>query len=158
MNVLHTEEATSTDLQTRKQNEIAMRRIIEEGFNEGKLEIADELVSPDLAEHQFFGPNHPQGPAALKATITDLRRIMPDVHLTIEDMISRDDQVWIRMTAEGTHLGELMGKPGTGKRVRVCVFDECRFENGKMVEHWGVPDRFHLLMQTGFFQRPEPPK
>lgn len=153
MNVLHSEEVRNGDMETRKQNEIIMRRIIEEGFNEGKLEIADELVSDDMVENQFFGPGHPSGPDSLKATISDLRRIMPDVKLTIEDVVSEGDKVWIRMRAEGTHMGELLGRPGSGKKVKVTVFDECRFENGKMVEHWGVPDRFHMLMQLGFFQR-----
>ncbi len=155
MNVLHSEELIRGDLETRKRNEIAMRRIIEEGFNEGKLEIADELVSTDIVENQFFGPRHPKGPEGLKAIIRDLRRMLPDVKLTIEDMVSEDDKVWIRMRSEGTHLGEFMGRPASGKRVTVDVFDLCRFKDGKMVEHWGVPDRFHLLMQIGFFQRPE---
>ena len=52
------------------------------------------------------------------------------------------------MTAQGTHQGPLFG-PATGKAITITVFDTCRFENGKIVEHWGVPDRFAQMAQLG---------
>jgi predicted ester cyclase len=56
------------------------------------------------------------------------------------------------MTARGTHLGPFMGPP-TGKPITITVMDVCRFENGKIVEHWGVPDRFAMLVQLGLLPR-----
>ena len=80
----------------------------------------------------------------LKQDIQYLRAAFPDFHLTIEDSIADGENVWIRMTARGTNLGPCMGPP-TGKSITITVMDVCRFANGKIVEHWGVPDRFAVL-------------
>jgi predicted ester cyclase len=53
------------------------------------------------------------------------------------------------MTSRGTHRGPFFGLPPTGKPFTITVFDVCRFEAGRIVEHWGVPDRFALLEQLG---------
>jgi hypothetical protein len=53
-----------------------------------------------------------------------------------------------------THRGQFMGLPPMGKSFAIAVVDICRFENGKIVEHWGVPDRFHLMAQLGALPRP----
>ncbi|HEY6029259.1 MAG TPA: ester cyclase, partial [Gaiellaceae bacterium] len=58
--------------------ENVVRRLIEEGFNEGRLEVADELTSPDLVEHQSFGPDHAAGAEGVKAVIASLRRAFSD--------------------------------------------------------------------------------
>ena len=57
--------------------EALVRRLIEEGFNEGNLDVADELISPEIVEHQNFGPNHAPGAEGVKAVITSLRRAFP---------------------------------------------------------------------------------
>ncbi len=84
----------------------------------------------------------------LKEDIRYLRTGFPDFHLTIENSIADADTVWILMTARGTNHGHFMGPP-TGKPITITVMDVCRFENGKIVEHWGVPDRFAVLAQLG---------
>jgi predicted ester cyclase len=89
----------------------------------------------------------------LKQDIQYLRAGFPDLHLTIEDMVADADTVWIRMTARGTNRGPFMGPP-TGKPIHITVMDVCRFENGRIVEHWGVPDRFAVLAQLGLLPRP----
>jgi predicted ester cyclase len=87
-----------------------------------------------------------------KEDIHSLRTGFPDFHLTVEDIIADRDKVWIRMRARGTNLGSFTGSP-TGKSITITVMDVCRFENGKIVEHWGVPDRFALLVQLGLLPR-----
>lgn len=77
-----------------------------------------------------------------------------DFSLTIEDIVAVDDKVWVRMTGRGKNNKEFMGRPPTGKSFTITVIDVCRFENGKIVEHWGVPDRFHLITQLGFLPKP----
>ncbi|HSD85280.1 MAG TPA: ester cyclase, partial [Anaerolineae bacterium] len=89
-----------------------------------------------------------------KGSIRYLRDTFSPFSLTIEDMIADGDKVWVRMTGRGTHSKEFMGRPPTGKTFAITVIDICRFENGKIVEHWGVPDRFHQLAQLGFLPRP----
>ena len=134
-----------------EQNQEVLRRVIEEGFNKGNYDALDSLFASDYIEYQFgLKPTLP----GLKEDIQFLRTAFPDFHLTIEDMVAEGDKVWIRMTARGTNRGPFMGPP-TGKSMTITVMDICRFENGKIVEHWGVPDRFAVMAQLGLLPRPK---
>jgi steroid delta-isomerase-like uncharacterized protein len=128
-----------------KRNQDVLREVIEEGFNKGNYDALDSLYAADYQEHQFGMANTLEG---LKRDIQYLRDAFPDLHLTIEDMVADGDKVWIRMTAHGTNRGPLLGPP-TGRAMTITVFDTCRFEDGKIVEHWGVPDRFAQMAQLG---------
>jgi steroid delta-isomerase-like uncharacterized protein len=134
------------------------RRLIEEGFNRGDLSVADAVTAPDIAEHQDFGPDHAPGAEGVRAVIASLRRAFSDFHLQIEDMVVAGDTAWARMTATGTHDGPFMGHPPTGRRMRIAVFDVIRVEDGRMVEHWGVPDRLGVLRQLGLLAPPPVPQ
>jgi|SRR3954447_11843033 predicted ester cyclase len=134
--------------------EAVARRLIEEGFNQGRLEVADELTSPALVEHQSFGPNHPPGAEGVKAVIASLRRAFSDFHLEIEDVAVAGENVWLRMTGSGTNDGPFMGNAPTGRTMRTPVFDVLRVRDGRMVEHWGVPDRLGALLQLGLSEPP----
>jgi predicted ester cyclase len=134
--------------------ESVVRRLIEEGFNQGRLEIADELTSPELLEHQNFGPDHAPGAEGVKAVIASLRRAFSDFHLEIEDVVVDGDKVWLRMVGTGTNNGPFMGNPPTGRPMRTDVFDLIRVSHGKMIEHWGVPDRLATLFQLGLVHPP----
>jgi predicted ester cyclase len=134
--------------------ETVIRRLIDEGFTRGRLEIADELVTDHLIEHQDFGPGHAEGPEGVKAVIASLRRAFPDFELTIEDLVVDGDTVWIRNTATGTNDGPYLGHKPTGRRIRVNVFDIARVVDGRIVEHWGVPDRLAVLFQLGLLAPP----
>jgi predicted ester cyclase len=70
--------------------------------------------------------------------------------LTIEDLVEDRDRVWGRMRASGR-------EPGSGQSVAFSVIGIRRFADGKLVEHWGVSDRFALLHQTGALGPPPPP-
>jgi predicted ester cyclase len=130
---------------TTENKQDAFRHIIEEAFNNENYRILDELVAPDFIEHQFgLYPTI----SGMTEDIRFLHRAFPDFHLTIEDLVEDGEKVWARMTARGTNLGGFMGPPN-GKSFVIAVFDVCRFEGGKMVEHWGSPDRFALLAQLG---------
>jgi predicted ester cyclase len=129
--------------------EHVVRRLIDEGFNKGTLAVADELAADDLVEHQDFGPAHPPGAEGVKTVIRSLRAGFSDFTLTIEDLVVSGDTVWIRNVATGTHDGTFAGAPPSGRRMRVYVFDVLRVVDGKIVEHWGVPDRLGTLIQIG---------
>jgi predicted ester cyclase len=137
-----------------KTAEAIVRRLIDEGFNEGRLDVANELISPQMVEHQSFGPDHAPGADGVKAVIASLRRAFSDFHLAIEDVAVEDDTVWLRMTGTGTNDGSFMGHPPTGRRMRTDVFDALRVQDGRIVEHWGVPDRLGTLFQLGLAQPP----
>jgi predicted SnoaL-like aldol condensation-catalyzing enzyme len=137
---------------TRQENVNVVRRLIDEGFNEGNRSAGDETVSVNMKEYQRFDPPLPPGPAGTKALIGSLRGMFPDLKLTIEDIAVEGDKVWIRMRARGTNEGSIMGKPPTGKKMEIDVIDICRVKEGKIVEHWGVPDLLGMLEQVGIIE------
>jgi predicted ester cyclase len=134
--------------------EDTVRRLIDEGFNKRNLEVVDAITSPDLAEHQEFGPGHAPGAAGVRAVVESLHRAFPDFHLAIEDLAIDGSTVWLRMVATGTNAGPFMGHAPTGRSIRINVFDVIRVENGLMVEHWGVPDRLAAMLQLGHLSPP----
>jgi predicted ester cyclase len=127
-------------------NMASFRRLIEDGFSRGKLEVLDELMAADCVEHQRG--NRP-GVEGAKATVSTLHSWMSEFELEIADVVAAGDTVWSRNRARGINTGSVMGNPPTGKRVEVDVFDVVRFENGKVVEHWGVADQLGMMIQLG---------
>ena len=136
-----------------EQNKEIFRRVIEEGFNKGNLQALDECFTPQVIEHQFDMPSTLEG---MKGSVSYLRDTYAPFSLTIEDMVEDGDMVWARMTGRGTDSKGLMGRPPTGRSFAIAVIDVVRIENGKIVEHWGVPDRFHQLAQLGLPPTPQP--
>lgn len=134
--------------------ELVVRRLIDEGFSQGRLEVCDELIADEIVEHQDYGPGHASGPAGVKAVVASLRRAFSDFKLEIEDMVIVGDTVWTRNVATGTNDGPYMGHPPTGRSFRIYVFDVMRVVEGRVVEHWGVPDRLGVLAQLGTMSRP----
>ena len=135
-----------------EQNMSVFRRVIEEGFNQGNLAALDECFPPTYTEHQF---DLPSTLAEFKGSIRYLRETFAPFSLTIEDLVADGDKVWARMTGRGTDGKGLMGRPPSGRSYTITVFDVCRFEEGKIVEHWGAPDRFHMLAQLGLLPQPQ---
>jgi predicted ester cyclase len=134
-----------------KSNLEVMRTIIEEAFNRENMDALYEWVAPDFIEHQFGLHPTIEGMAG---DIHFLHTAFPDFRLSIEDYTIQEDKVWMRMTARGTNTGGFMGPPN-GKTFAIAVFDTCRFKDGKMVEHWGSPDRFALLHQLELIPKPQ---
>jgi predicted ester cyclase len=136
-------------------NEQLYRRLIDEVFNQGRMEVADELIAPHAVEHQRGGMG--DGPEGAKRTATVLRSAFPDFSLTIDDLVVDGDKVWARQRGGGTNLGTFFGFPATGKTAYIEVFDVVRFENGRMVEHWGVPDQLGMMVALGLIALPTRP-
>jgi predicted ester cyclase len=134
--------------------ESVVRRLIGEGFNQGKLGVCDELVDPSLVEHQNYGPGHAPGAEGVKAVIASLRRAYSDFHLEIEHLAVDGELVWLHMKGGGTNDGSFMGNPPTGRKMQIDVFDLLRVRDGRLVEHWGVPDRLGALFQLGLARPP----
>jgi predicted ester cyclase len=128
-----------------------VRQVIEQGFNRGNYAALDALLPEQSVEHQAGLHGDREG---FKRDIQFLRGAFPDFHMIIEETLVDGDRVWVRSTARGTNLGPFMGPP-TGKSIEVTVFDECRVQNGRIVEHWGVPDRFTILQQLGHLRGPK---
>jgi predicted ester cyclase len=130
-----------------------IQRIFEEGFAGGDASVVDRVCSPDLVEHQFgLAGTGAQARENLKAAIRDVHRAVPDMSYTIEDFARQDDVIWVRVRMRGTATGPFLGAP-SNKPVDITVFDQIRVADGRIAEHWGVPDRFALLAQTGLLDR-----
>jgi predicted ester cyclase len=131
-----------------------IERMLHEGFATGGTDVVDELCAPDMVEHQFglVGTGQ-EAIAKVKRGITDVFRAMPDIQFTISDWAEHGDTAWVRAEATGTQTGPFIGA-ASGRSVRFTVIDVARVVNGRIVEHWGVPDRFAILAQTGQLPRP----
>jgi predicted ester cyclase len=135
-----------------EQNKRVFERIIEEAYSKGNVDVLNEAFAPRFVEHQAgIVPPTAEG---VKRSIAFLRGAFPDLKLTIEEIIASGDKTWARITGRGTHQGPFMGMPPTGKPIVVTVMDVCRFENGQIVEHWGVADQFAVMAQIGALPRP----
>jgi steroid delta-isomerase-like uncharacterized protein len=132
-----------------EENKAISRRVIEEIFNRGRLEAADELVATDFVGHDPALPQPLRGPDGLRAQAEGYRSAFPDMRLTIEDEIAEGDRVVTRWTARGTHDGELFGISATGKQATVSGITIDRIAGGRIVETWNNWDTFGLLQQLG---------
>lgn len=130
-----------------------MRRMFDEGFATGGTAVVDELCAADLVEHQFgmagVGADAIQH---VKDAIRQVHAATPDMSFAIEDSVEHGDTIWVRVRARGTATGPFFGPP-SGRPVDITVVDIARIVDGRIVEHWGVPDRFALLAQTGILDR-----
>ena len=137
-----------------EENKVISRRFYEQFFNQGNLSVADELLAADALDHNPPGPGFATGQEGVKQVVTMFRSAFPDLHLTIEDQIAEGDRVASRLTARGTHRGELMGIPPTGKTVTIGLVDILRLEGGQIVERWGQVDMLGMLQQLGVVPQP----
>ena len=108
----------------------------------------DEVVDPDATISTPL-PLEATGAELAKEVWTMLLRGYPDLHITIEDLIEEGDKVVFRNTVTGTHDGEHLGLPPTGKPVTYNEIFIARFANGRIVETWGVVDVLSQMKQLG---------
>ena len=131
----------------------ALQRIFDEGFATGNDAIADEVCTPDLVDHQFGTAGRgAEAIAHVKAAIRDVHAAVPDITFSIEDWVQDGDVIWVRVRGRGTATGPYFGPP-SGRPVDFTVIDVCRVTGGRIAEHWGVPDRFAMMAQTGVLDR-----
>lgn len=138
---------------TKHDNDQLYRRLIDEVFNQGRMEVADELVAPQAVEHQRGGAG--DGPEGVKRTAQFLRTAFSDFTLTIEDLVVDGDTVWARQRGGGTNTGPFFGHAPTGRTAYIEVFDVVRFEDGRVVAHWGVPDQLGMMLELGLVSAPQ---
>jgi predicted ester cyclase len=134
-------------------NEQLFRILIGEGFSKGDIAVFDQHSSQDFVEHQYgFFPPNVEG---VKRAIQSLHKAFSDFTMIIEDLIVYDDKVWGRMTARGIQNGQFGPMLPTGKKIEITVIDIMRFKEGKLIEHWGVPDRLAAMEQLGMKPPPK---
>jgi predicted ester cyclase len=139
-----------TQISEQDGNKTVLLQLIEEGFNKGDLSVVDEVVAVGMKERQRGNSDGPEG---TKEVIRTLRMWFPDFEMRVEDVAAVGDKVWARFVALGTNLGPFMNNPPTGRKIRIDVVDIVRFKDGKIVEHWGVPDQLGVMLQLGLLGR-----
>ena len=118
-------------------------------WEEGDIDLVDELLAPDYVNHSPATPDQPTDPEGIKAVVGMFRGAMPDLRVIIEDMIAEGDKVVVRYTIEGTHEGELFGVPPTGQRLSIKSISVERVSDGKIREHWRITDSLDMMQQLG---------
>jgi predicted ester cyclase len=131
-----------------EKNKRITRRVLDELFDKGDMDAADELIHPDFVNHEA-PPNNPQGPEGLKETVTWLHGLWGPMHAQIEDEICEGDKVVARVTVHGRHMGEFLGRAPTGKEYAVEHIHIWRLEDEKVIEHWSVRDDLGQALQLG---------
>jgi steroid delta-isomerase-like uncharacterized protein len=137
-----------------EENKAAARRVAEEMFSGGDLDLADELIDPSFVGHDVASPEPIRGPDGVRQQAQGYRSAFPDVRITVEDQLADGERVATRWTARGTHKGELFGIAPTGKQVTITGMTIDRFAGGKIVESWDNWDALGLMQQIGAVQEP----
>ena len=121
---------------TEEENKATFERYIEEVWNQGRLELADEIFDRYIA-HQPDGPTLERGPEDVKRFVGEFRAAFPDFRISIDDQIAEGNKVVVRATIRGTHQREFRGMAPTGKEIEEKGFSVFRFsEEGKVIESW----------------------
>ncbi len=125
-----------------EENKTVVRRLVDDLINQGNLDAADELFSPQLA------PQAKQGFSMFRAAFPDWRE-------DIVELVAEGNRVVGRFRCTGTQQGEFMGFPPTGKRMEVDEVYFLRVEDGAFVDFWGLEDDLSRLRQLGLLPSPE---
>ncbi|MEV5799593.1 ester cyclase [Streptomyces collinus] len=132
-----------------QQTNIAAQTAFGEAVVTGDLDALDEIVAPDAIDHDP-APGQGPGPDGYKAMFGQLRAAFPDLNVQVEHLMATEDELAFAYVITGTHLGPLMGRPATGRKVSYRGMQISRFDSdGKLVERWGSSDELGMLRQLG---------
>ncbi len=135
-------------------NKALVRRLFEEGINQNKPSVIDELIAPDFVLYDP-PPGFPHDREGFRQLFGTFRKAFPDLQVTFEQEFADGDYVIHRVYGTGTHKGEFQGIPPTGKQVKVKGIHIWRVVNGKAVENWVQLDLLGLMQQLGVVPTPE---
>ena len=126
-----------------------VRRFIDEMFNTGNFDAADEILTSDYAHHDPTTQEFGSGIEGFKRLIGYYRDAFPDLQITFDEQFAAGDRVVDRWTGHGTHQGELMGVPATGRPVTASGISIHRIADGRIAETWNIYDAAGTLRQLG---------
>ena len=137
-----------------EKNKALAARIPLEAFNQGKLEVIDELVADNSVDHGELPPGMPPGKEGIKLFVKALRSAFPDLKITLGLQVAEGDLVVQQATTTGTMKGAFAGMPPSGKKATWEAIHITRIKGDKIVEHWAVQDQLGMLQQLGFIPAP----
>jgi steroid delta-isomerase-like uncharacterized protein len=118
-------------------------------WNEGRVAAAADFVADDYAYHDPAVPAVPPGPAGVAQVVAAMRRVFPDLVVSLDEVVATGDRVVVRFTARGTHRGTWWGAEGTGRVVATTGIAVHRVVDGRIAETWVSRDGLGLAMQVG---------
>jgi predicted ester cyclase len=135
------------------ENKALVRRFVDEVQSQGNVDAIYEFCSPEFVNHSA-PPGLPPDREGIRVVTAMFRGAFPDSYFTVEDMIAEGDKVTTRKTFHGTHEGEFMGIPPSGRQVSMGLIDIVRICEGRVVEHWSVGDNLGMMQQLGVIPQP----
>jgi steroid delta-isomerase-like uncharacterized protein len=130
-------------------NKHLVEAFIQDLFTKGDLEAVNRYLSDDFVNHDPPFPGAPGGADGFRQAGELMRRACPDWHSDVDQLVAEADTVVEVFTASGTHHGELMGVPGTGKPITLRGINVFRIDGDRVAERWGSLDHLGLLEQLG---------
>jgi steroid delta-isomerase-like uncharacterized protein len=144
-------------IMTAEEDKAIVSNLFEECWNKKNLDAADQYVAVNSIDHNQMNPDQPQGLEGTKQGWASVMNAFPDMRVTISDSVAEGGKVVVRATMQGTHQGEFMGVPATGKKVSAEFIDIVRIDGGKIVERWGLLDMANVMQQLGLMPPPGQP-
>ena len=129
-----------------------VHRVFDEVINGGNLDVIDELFAEDFVDHGPLGDA--PGRDAFKDVVSRWRAAVPDVHCVVDTLITDGDIVAWLVHTTGTHTGDDLGRPATGKAFSTVSANLARFRDGVCLEHWSEQGMLPMLIQLGLFSSP----
>ena len=136
-----------------QQDNIKLQQQFGEAVNSGNLSALGDIVAPGAVDHDP-APDQGTGPEGFIKFFTMLRSAFPDLKIAVEHMVADEENVAFAYTVTGTHSGDFLGVPATGRQIKARGMQITRFENGKQVERWGSSDELGILQQIGAAPKP----
>jgi steroid delta-isomerase-like uncharacterized protein len=131
-----------------KQANIEAQKKMGEAINSGHLERLREVMAPDVQDHDP-APGQTKGVEGFIEFFTQFRAAFPDLAIAVEHLAADEDNVAFAYTVTGTHKGNFLGIPPSGKKVKARGLQMSRFKDGRIVERWGSSDELGILQQIG---------
>lgn len=136
-------------------NKQLVRREVTEAWNEGNLDVVDELFAADCVDHVPLLPEEIRGREGHKQMIQAFRATFPDLEMSIDELVAEGDTVAFRFSLRGTHDGDFMGIEATGNAVELTGSVFARVDDGRIAEAWAQYDALGLLRQLELDAPPE---
>ena len=124
------------------------KRFNDEVFTRGNVDVIDEIVADDFVDHQEFPGLEPTRDG-LKKFVQLFHGAFGDINVETVATAVDGDEIWVHSVFTGTHTGEFVGIPATGKKVTLVMMDRVKTRDGKAIEHWGVSDDLGMMTQLG---------
>lgn len=130
-------------------NKQIVHRVMEECWNQGKLNLVGELFAENVRVHDPVFPTLTSGAGNVRNHIEQCRRAFPDIKFTIDDTIAERNEVVIHWTARGTHQGDFLGMHATNRKANVTGTSINRLDHGKIQEYWSHWNLMSMMEQLG---------